>query len=339
MPTRIITPLRAALFGALVAAFIIPASAGATRPAELRVVDPEGETLTQNTQYTGRSKIKTDKRADCFGEGTGGSGKRVTVRGATALGLIDDAKKWDRANRFDGVRPLSVSDSFGLGLAVCGIGGVVAPQTGFWYLKVNHVASQVGGDQASLRTGDEVLWYLIEDFSQPIPVELELTAPARAKIGGGDVRVRVWQYADNGSRRPAVGASVTGASQPTDERGRTELDQLSPGSSQKGRVVAPIQASREGAIPSAFEPICFTRRLKRCQTQPPTEIYGTEKKDIIRGTRGDDEIRAGKGKDVVRGRRGDDFIDVRGGGRDLVNCGGGNDKVRAGKRDKLKGCG
>lgn len=333
MPTHLISPLRAALLGVLLAALIAPAAAGATRPAELRVVDTEGDTLAQHIQYTGKSKIKTDPKADCFGAGTGGSGDRVTVPGPTALGIIDDAASFTKPNRFEGVEPLSVTDAFDFGLGLCGIGGEVAPSSGFWYLKINHVGAQVGGDQARLRSGDEVLWYLIPDFNDPIPPELELEVPSRAERGGGDPTARVWEYADDGSREPARGATVSGASKPTNGAGKTKVDQLPEGG------LFDLKADREDSIPSAFEPLCVADDLEDCQTQPPADIFGTEKKDVIRGTRGDDRIFAGRGKDVVRAKKGNDLINVRGGGRDLVRCGGGEDIVRADKRDKLKGCG
>ncbi|MGI8727293.1 MAG: hypothetical protein ACR2K6_06385 [Solirubrobacterales bacterium] len=334
MPTHLFSPLRAALFGVLCAALLIPAAAGATRPAELRAVDSGGETLAQHTQYTGKSKIKTSPDADCFGEGTGGSGEKVTVPGATALGILDDATGFEKANRFAGVKPLGVSDFFDFGITVCEIGGAVAPSTGYWYLKVNHIASQAGADGTRLRTDDQVLWYLITDFEAPVPLELELEVQARAERESVDqVGVQVWEYADDGSRSPAKGATVTGASKPTNGAGRTKLDEVPEGG------LSDLQAAREGSIPSAFEPLCVADDLDDCQTQPPADIFGSDKKDVIRGTRGDDRIYAGKGKDVVRAKKGDDFVNVRGGGRDIVRCGGGIDTVRADKRDKLKGCG
>lgn len=340
MPTHLISPLRAALIAVFIAALFIPASAGATRPADLRIVNPDGETLAQHIQYTGGVKIKTDPGADCFGEGTGGSGDKVTVPGATALGAVEDATNYDKPNRFGGVDPLSVTDFFDFGLGVCGIGGAEAPSTGYWYLKVNHVGSQVGGDQARLETDDEVLWYLIDNFKTPIPRELELTAPDRVKSDAvNQTVVRVWEYDDDGSRRPAIGADVDGASKPTDKDGETRLDQLEVGvNSQTGVGGASIQASRKGSIPSEIDRICVASDLLDCQSQPPVEIFGSDRRDVIRGTRGNDRIFGGEGKDIIRAKRGDDLINVRGGGRDRVRCGAGNDTVRAGKRDKLKGC-
>lgn len=332
MPTHVLRSAGAAVVAVVACCALLPAVAGATKPADVRVVDSSGETLAEHTQYTGKAKIKTRGRADCFGEGTGGSGDRVTVPRATALGVVEHATKWDRD-----IKPVLVSDAFDFGLAVCGFGDAVASESGFWYLKINHVGSQIGGDQARLKKGDEVLWYLIEDFNQPTPTELMMKAPARSD--GSEFTVKVWEYADDGSRRPAEGAAVTGAEEPTGTDGRTTVD---PGSIQ-GPLPDPtfrtLRATREGSIPSQAIGHCIASDLSDCQAQPATIIRGTRKGEVIRGTRGDDDIAAGRRRDVVRAGRGDDVVDVKGGGKDVVRCGAGDDRVRSDKRDRLKGCG
>ena len=142
--------LGAAIGGAAVAfLLLLPGAApAATKGADLRVVNSAGRVLAEQRQYTGTVKIKTDPRADCFGA-PGGSGDRVRVRGATALGLVRDALGSDRD-----LRPLSVTDQFSFGLAVCGIGGYEAHGSSFWYLKHEHAGAQVGGDQLRLSDGD-----------------------------------------------------------------------------------------------------------------------------------------------------------------------------------------
>ncbi len=52
---------------------------------------PRGKTLAEFRQYTGTVDIRTDRGANCFGQGTGGSGERVKVTGPTALGAVRDA--------------------------------------------------------------------------------------------------------------------------------------------------------------------------------------------------------------------------------------------------------
>src|SRR5215207_1125166 len=149
---------------ALAAFTLILAAAGSAQAAnkvgaDIRVVTADHKTLVDQRQYTGTEKVKTSPKADCFGEGTGGSGDPVEVPDATALGAVSDASEYT-----DSLRPLLLTDAFDFGVGICGFGGVVAPQTGYWYLKVDHVASTTGGDQTLLGGGEDVLWYLIEDF-------------------------------------------------------------------------------------------------------------------------------------------------------------------------------
>ncbi len=231
------------------AALALPAGAFAAKtPVHLRVVDSAGKTLSQRDVSTGTVKIKTDAEASCFGEGTGGTGDTVTVSGATALGAVQTASESSRK-----LRPLSVTDAFDFGLGLCGIGKAVAPSTGFWYLKVNHVASQAGGDQTTVARGDDVLWWLDADFTDAPPAELELKVPARKR---GEVTVRVFEYADDGTRTPAEGAEVTAASNPTDAAGRTTVE--------LGKGKTKLQAVREAAIPSPKVTACVGSR-KKCR--------------------------------------------------------------------------
>src|SRR5690349_18559448 len=96
-----------------------------TISGDLRVVDSKGRILAQQTQFTGGDvRVKTDKSADCFGDGTGGSGKRVEIPRLTALAQLADAGSSDRS-----VRPLSITDAFDFGLGLCAIGRAEAPQT------------------------------------------------------------------------------------------------------------------------------------------------------------------------------------------------------------------
>ncbi len=67
--------------------------------------------------------------------------------------------------------------------------------------------------------GDEVLWALA---GFPYPAELALNAPDRVQ-GGEAFQVRVFSYDDKGKKKPAAGATVTGASGPTDAQGRATV--------------------------------------------------------------------------------------------------------------------
>jgi hypothetical protein len=300
---------RVAVVGLALAATmsLVSAAEAKTVPADLRVVDSDGTVLAEQTQYTSTEdvKVKTDKQADCFGPGTGGSGDKAPVPGGTAFAQLVDGGRVDRD-----LRPLSVSDNFDFGLALCGIGKAISPQTGFFYLKTDHVASQVAGDQTMVGKGDEILWFLIEDFNDPVPDELVLSAPSKAQPGA-DVTVKVTAYADDGTKSPAEGVTVTGADAPTDAAGKTTVP--------ADADVLTLTATREGSIPSNDEVIC-TSKPADC---PP----GYE--STIAGTGGDDKIKTGKAAERVLAGGGDDRITASGGGNapDLVKCGGGEDKV------------
>ena len=272
--------------------------------ADLRVVDPDGRTLAEATQVTGPVKIGTSPKADCFGPGTGGSGEQVEVAGRTALGQLANAGAFDRD-----VRRLGITDAFAFGLGICRIGSAVAPSTGYWYLKVNHEASLTGADQTTVRAGDEILWYLIEDFNDPVPDELGLRAPAVADPGE-PFEVEVTAYGDDGGKSPAAGAIVTGADAPTDAQGRTTVT--------LSDRVARLRATRAGAIPSNAEAVC-TDQLGSCPAGYATTIGGTARADRITAGRAAEEILAGAGRDQVDARRGR--------APDRINCGPGKDRL------------
>ncbi len=293
---------------------LVPGAALATtKGVDLRVVNTAGKTLAEQRQYTGTGRIKTDSQADCFGQGTGGSGDRVEVKGATALGAVRDGRAGDRD-----LRPLSVTDTFvddGFGLGVCGIGGFESQGSSYWYVKGDHVGSQVSGSQLRLNPGEDVLWYLTPSF--PPPPELRLKAPARAQP---DVpyQVTVYSYADDGTRSAAAGAEVTGAAAPTGAGGHTIVTSSEAGTDR-------LHATRGQDIPSNRVKVCVDPDPSRCPRLHGKRIVGSVRGDEIRGTRGWDAIKAGGGGDQV---------DLRRGGRDRVNCGRGrHDKVIVGRGD------
>lgn len=213
---RIIS-LRLAAACALVAALSLTIVAGAVAKgaADLRVVGKNGKILTEKTVRTADVSVKTSPRANCFGEGTGGSGKSVSLKGGTALGLLAKGARGSAA-----LNPLLISDSFDFGLALCGVGSSVARGEGSWYLKINHKSQEVSGDAARIKAGDEVLWALAPSF--PYPDELALVAPAKSRAGKA-FTVRAYVYDSKGKRKPAAGVRVTGASGLTDAAGRATV--------------------------------------------------------------------------------------------------------------------
>jgi hypothetical protein len=279
---------------------LVSASAGAASiPAHLRVLNTAGKVLADQVQYTGTVRVPTSPAATCFGSGSGGSGDRVTVRGATALGVVQDASTTAKS-----LRPLRITDSFSFGLGVCGFGRFGASGNGFWYLKVNHKGAQVGGDQLHLRRGDEVLWYLSPTF--PAPQELSLVAPRLATVGQ-PFGIRVFAYDDAGHRSPVAGARVRGAAGPTGADGRTTVTLARS---------AHLRAEHGPDIPSDSEFVCVSGGPSGCPAAGFELIAGTAKAERIVGTAGPNRVLA---------RAGNDHLNLRGGGHDTVDCGPGRD--------------
>jgi hypothetical protein len=309
MPTLTRTHLAVACVFALLATLAaVTAATAATIPADLRVITTSGKVLADQRQYTGTTHVPTSPKAQCFGRGTGGSGRPARLSGSTALGLVADAAQSDRD-----LRPLSITDHFDFGLGVCGIGGFVARNPKSWYLKVDHKNPQVGGDNVHLHAGDDVLWYLAPAF--PYPVELSLVAPVRVETPG-NYTVRVFAFSDDGRRTPVAGARVTGADLPTGADGTTTVHLSGPTS---------LVARHGDDIPDQAA-VCVGAG---CAQRPALAITGTARRDRIEGT---------GGENLVRARAGNDRVDVRGGGHDRVLCGKGRDIAILGREDSAAGC-
>jgi hypothetical protein len=241
MPTLVsFRPAAACALALVLYACLAGTALGKGVRAELRVVGKGGAVLAEETHTTGTIALKTSKRADCFGAGTGGSGRSVKIKGATALGLLGQA-----ARTTPSLRPLLLTDAFDFGLGICGVGRSRVSGKASWYLKVNHRAAQVGGEAFRLHAGDEVLWDLAPSY--PYPDELALQAPLLA-TAGRPFQVRVFSYDEKGRKRPAAGARVTGAAAPTGADGRTTVVLKSP-----SRLIA-----RHGTdIPSNRAVVCL----------------------------------------------------------------------------------
>jgi len=305
---RVLTTSAAA--GAL---FLAAPLAAPAKPAvsELRV-EAGGQALAPGHRYvTNTVRLRTDTTPAC-----GGTGKPVTVKGPTAVGLVDHARRVEPA-----LRPYRVSDKFDFGLLVCGIGEFVGSDTAFWLYKVDHVSPEVGGDQFALDDGDEVLWYF-QDTERGINTgeELELRAPARARPGE-PFTVTAFRYDAAGKRRRAAGAEIAGGQNvaTTDAKGRATL-----GAGDAGTLT--LRATRGPAIASEPIDVCVNEVLGQCPAVRGERILGRSGADSITGTPGADEVRA---------RGGDDTIDVTGNERDRVLCGAGDDTVRADRRDRV----
>jgi hypothetical protein len=241
-----ITPFRLAAVCALALSLALVFTAGASAKgfrAELRVVGTGGKLLGEKPVATQTTSVKTSPKAECFGKGSGGSGDPVAIKGNTAMGLLAHASKL-----VPSLRPLLISDSFDFGLALCGVGQSIAKGSSSWYLKINHRSLPVGGDAATIKPGDEVLWALVKteapDFKYP--EELVLSAPDSVQAGK-PFQVRVLSYDEKGKSRPQAGATVTGASGPTDAAGKATVTLGKP---------TLLAAKAAGEITSAREPVC-----------------------------------------------------------------------------------
>lgn len=246
MPRLVPSRLAVACALALILSLSIAATAVAKGPVgNLRVVDDGGEVLAEKSFGAATASVKASPQADCFGAGTGGSGETVTVKGPTALGMLIQASKFTPA-----LRPLLITDAFDFGLGLCAVGGEEATKKLSWFLKVNHVNPELGGEVVKVKAGDEVLWALAPF---PYPDELWLQAPVAARVGT-PFEVRVFSYDEKGKRKPAAGVAVTGASAPTDKSGRTMVVLRKP-----RRLIA-----RNGEdIPSNREAVCVGGKCPR----------------------------------------------------------------------------
>ena len=158
------------------------------------------------------------RKANCFGAGTGGSGKSVTVQGAPRSGLLGPGARSRPALRpLLDHRRLRLRPRRSAASARARSSGKAS-----WYLKVNHKGATVSGDTVKLKAGDEVLWDLAPSY--PYPDEL---------VAGSA-----------GSRRPPACRSRS-ASSPTTKRASASR---SPGAAVTGRRSAPTGANGKATV-------------------------------------------------------------------------------------------
>lgn len=131
----------------------------------------------------------------------------------------------------------------------------------YWSFVLNGAAIQVGGCQQRVQAGDQLLIAYTE-FGQPL---LTLEAPQRVAVGEG-FAARVNQLDENGSPRPAQGASVAGRTSGSD--GQVALRFDSPGTRR-------LKAMRSDAIRSNAAEVCvYEPGSGQCGT-PVAEQPGT----------------------------------------------------------------
>jgi hypothetical protein len=241
MPRLVPIRLAAACALALISTLSLSATALAKPSAELRVVGGKGKVLGEGAvALGGKVSLKSSPKATCFGPGTGGSGKKTTLSGSSALGLLARGAQQTAA-----LRPLLVTDHFlaEFGLGICSIGGTKATRSESWFIKVDHKVPSVGGEKVKVHSGDEVIWAF---GGYPYPADLALETPSEVHAGV-PFTVSVFAYDEKGKRKPASGATVTGASGPTDAAGKATVTLAAP---------ALLSARLGKDIPSAGEPVC-----------------------------------------------------------------------------------
>jgi hypothetical protein len=311
------------------------ASAGASVPVDLRVVSNDSGNLADVRQYVpGSTTVKTFDGPDCFSAANHSSGQSYTLSGPTMLGAI-----WEAAQAEPALQPVRLSDAnyadFG-SLGVCQINAKTPP--GFFFLKANHQALQVGANLFSVQGGEDLLAYRTpDDFT--IDDELELSAPVRATPGAVTVNVRAYTsaFSSTGATvEPRAGVTVSGGDQPvqTDSAGNATVSLASEG------VFRLTAIGDYNDIASRTLTVCVNARPEQvCPAERGREILGSDEPEGIKGTDGDDVIRPRGGKDGIKAGAGNDLIVVNGGSRDRVFCGGGKDKVVADRKDRVaKSC-
>src|SRR5262249_12785365 len=205
--------LLGAIGGFAVLSAIFASGATASVPVNLRVVSDDVGNIADLVQYVPETTtVKTSSGPDCFNTSKQSSGKSYTQDVPTMLGAI-----WEASQGEPALQPVRLSDadyaSFGA-LGVCQINAKTPP--GFFFLKANHQALQVGADLFTLQGGEDLLAYRTpDDFSTN--QELELTAPVRTTPGIVTVNVRGYTT----TVAPSMGATVTGGAAPvqTDKNG------------------------------------------------------------------------------------------------------------------------
>ena len=232
---------RLAVVTAASALLAVVAFAGAAFAAPATVnlrVEGSTQTLFEGAVTTDAKTLTKDGSGPHPCDGTNGGvnaspGPTMTGAmddGATAAGFTWDAT-WD-----DGYQDFFISR--------------IGPDTNtgapnyqpYWGYFRNWIATQIGGCQQRVQTGDEVV-FAYSSFGDPL---LQLSGPARAATGES-FQVTVEQHDGNGVKAPAAAASVGGST--TDAGGHATLSLSEPGTHR-------LKAARSGAIRSNALAVC-----------------------------------------------------------------------------------
>ena len=206
---------------ALVLALAVSSANAAPVTVDLRIEGSQS-TIFEGTVRTDGHAIEQDRSGPQPCDGTNGGANPTP--GPTVTSALDDAVAWD------GTWNPGFSD-----FLVNRIGPDAASDTQFWGTAVNFTDLQVGGCQARVRSGDEVLW-AYDLFSKK--QYLKLTGP-RVVRRGNRFRVRVVDAKAND--KPVRGAVVRGVR--TNAKGLVTFR-----ATKRGQVR--LKATRTGALRS-----------------------------------------------------------------------------------------
>jgi hypothetical protein len=192
----------------LVAALACAAPVAATAaPIKVKVrVEGTAKTLFEGT-------VTTDVHPVDGGDGTGGqkcdgtNGGANPAAGPTATGALDDAVK------FAGLTWAGTYDSGFEDFIVSRIGQDSSSDTQFWGVAVDGKSLQVGGCQAIVSAGDEVLW-AYDSFDKKL---LHASGPKKTRVG----KLISVKVVDTEKDLPVSGAKIGG--EKTNSKGIAKL--------------------------------------------------------------------------------------------------------------------
>ena len=213
---------RIGALAALGLALACPGAVAAPATVNLRVEGAD-DTIFEGTVRTDGHQIEQDKNGPQTCDGTNGGANPTP--GPTVTTALDDAIAWD------GTYNASFSD-----FLVSRIGPDKATDTQFWGTALNGTATELGGCQVQVKTGDDVLW-AYDMFSAK--QFLALSGPRTAKRDK-PFKVKVTDTKNAG--KPVKGASVSGVAK-TDAKGVATIV-----AEDRGPLL--VKAERRGAIRS-----------------------------------------------------------------------------------------
>jgi hypothetical protein len=213
---------RIGALAALGLALACPGANAAPATVNLRVEGAD-DTIFEGQVKTDGHAIEQDKNGSQPCDGTNGGANPTP--GPTVTSALDDAVAWD------GTFDTSFSD-----FLVNRIGPDRSTSTQFWGTALNGTATELGGCQVQVKTGDDVLW-AYDMFSAK--QFLALSGPRTARL---DKPFKVTVTDTKNGNKPVKGANVGNVAK-TNSKGQATIV-----GTDKGQLL--VKAERKGAIRS-----------------------------------------------------------------------------------------